>query len=383
LRFKKSHKPWNKGKVGVYSKKTLEKISKAKKGRKLSEEHKKRLSESHKGQTSWMKGKKHSQESRKNISEKIRQAYASGLKPWNKGKKGIYSEKTRKKMSLAQKGRVAWNKGKKGIYSEETRRKMSRGRKGRDPWNKGKKGIYSEETLREMSRSRKGRKASEETKKKQSIALKGLKRKPFSKEHLKKLSVAHTGKKASEETKKKMSIVGTGRKTSEETKKKMSITQKRKMRSIKLSQPKEWEEWKNKIREKRRHQVFPVKDTKPERDMQKLLKSVGIEFKKHKPILGQPDAFIQPNICIFTDGDYWHANPKPFISGVKKYPGFKPNEHIIGKKFAKDAWAYDKRITDTLKKDGYVVLRFWESELETDPEKCIQKIKKIIKQTTS
>ena len=108
---------------------------------------------------------------------------------------------------------------------------------------------------------------------------------------------------------------------------------------------------------------------------------VGIEFKKHMPILGQPDAFIQPNICIFTDGDFWHANPKPWLKhGIKKN-GFKPNDHIVGKKFAKDAWAYDKRITDTLKKDGYVVLRFWESELETEPEKCLQKIIKIIKES--
>jgi len=30
---------------------------------------------------------------------------------------------------------------------------------------------------------------------------------------------------------------------------------------------------------------------------------------------------------------------------------------------------------------GYVVLRFWHSELETNPDKCLQKILKLINKT--
>lgn len=32
--------------------------------------------------------------------------------------------------------------------------------------------------------------------------------------------------------------------------------------------------------------------------------------KKHNTIIGQPDIFIEPNWCIFVDGDYWHSIPK-------------------------------------------------------------------------
>ncbi len=60
----------------------------------------------------------------------------------------------RRKNSESQKGHLPWNKGKTGIYSEETLRKMSEVQ----PWNKGKIGIYSEETLRKMSESKKGKK---------------------------------------------------------------------------------------------------------------------------------------------------------------------------------------------------------------------------------
>lgn len=50
---------------------------------------------------------------------------------WNKGKKGIYSEETLKKMSKASKGRKAWNKGllgyragRKSPHTEETKMKI-------------------------------------------------------------------------------------------------------------------------------------------------------------------------------------------------------------------------------------------------------------------
>ena len=39
----------------------------------------------------------------------------------------------------------------------------------------------------------------------------------------------------------------------------------------------------------------------------------------------------------------------------------------------------DSKITKALIQQGNVVLTFWESELEENPEKCIQKIIKAIK----
>lgn len=50
----------------------------------------------------------------------------------------VLSIESRRKMSESLKSRDAWNKGKKGIYSEDTIRKMSESCKGRIPWNKGK-----------------------------------------------------------------------------------------------------------------------------------------------------------------------------------------------------------------------------------------------------
>ena len=59
--------------------------------------------------------------------------------------------------------------------SDETRTKMSEAKKGKTPWNKGKKNIYSEETKKKMGIKNKGKKLSEDTKKKISKVLKGRK----------------------------------------------------------------------------------------------------------------------------------------------------------------------------------------------------------------
>lgn len=70
-------------------------------------------------QTCWCKGKKHSEETKKKISEA------------KKGKKlGPHSEEQKRKMSEAHKGKV---------FSEEHKRKLSEAHKGKPAPNKGKK----------------------------------------------------------------------------------------------------------------------------------------------------------------------------------------------------------------------------------------------------
>lgn len=129
------------------------------------------------------------------------------------------------------------------------------------------------------------------------------------------------------------------------------------------------------IRQARLHQVFPAKDAKTtEIPLQKLLKENNIKFEKHKPISGQPDIFIEPNICIFADGDYWHANPKFYKSD-------SPILSSRGKKPAYKIWEKDEKINQKLIQLDYQVLRLWEYDLQNNRKKCLQKIIKIIKES--
>lgn len=96
------------------SEETRLKLSDAKKGKKLSSEHKKKLSEIAKGNKNLL-GYQHLEEAKRKIAEA------------QKGK--IVSVETRKKLSIANKGKkfpegkTAYNKGKK--MSDETRKKIS------------------------------------------------------------------------------------------------------------------------------------------------------------------------------------------------------------------------------------------------------------------
>ena len=145
------------------------------------------------------------------------------------------SEETKKKMSESQKGKKHTEEAKKKMseagkgrkHTEETKRKLSEASKGNQN-TLGRK--LTEEHKRKMSESQKGKKLSEEHKRKISEALKGEKHPLYGKKHTeeakKKMSKAKVGIKRSEETKRKISKANKGIKHSEESKLKQSISRK-------------------------------------------------------------------------------------------------------------------------------------------------------------
>jgi G:T-mismatch repair DNA endonuclease (very short patch repair protein) len=282
---------------------------------------------------------------------------------------------------------------KKGVkFSEEHRKKLSESHKGKKPWHKGKTGVYSKQTLEKMSKAKKGRKLSQEHIEKVSNALKGKKRPPRSKEWQerltksikkshntpevkKKLSESHKGKKPWNKGKKtphevirKLSKSHMGNRQSDESKRKISIGGRKR-----YEDPKERE----RTRQIRLKMKIPQKDTVIEIIMQKLLREMEIPFVTNRIVgkITQADIFIEPNVCIFLDGNFYHANPAMYSAN-----------HVIWKKYknrpetrAKDIQNKDKKITKRLESIGYKVLRFWETDIHENPIKCIQNILKEIK----
>lgn len=122
-----------------------------------------------------------------------------------------------------------------------------------------------------------------------------------------------------------------------------------------------------KMRIARFSQKFPRRFTKIEINLSDALKNKNILFINHKNLFNitEVDIFIEPNICIYCDGDYWHANPKKY-----DYNKLDSNQkwHV----------ERDQRNNRILKEKGFIVLRFWESDINKDIDKCISTIVEVI-----
>jgi len=146
-----------------------------------------------KGCIPWNKGKSHTEETKKKISES------------NKGNKyclgRILSEESKKKMRISHKGtHMGENNPMYGKHhTSESRQKIRDTIKGKPSSFKGR--HHSEESRKKLSEANKGKHPSEETREKMSESRKG---KPFSEEHKIKIGLSNKGKCFSEEHKEKL-----------------------------------------------------------------------------------------------------------------------------------------------------------------------------------
>lgn len=114
------------------------------------------------------------------------------------------------------------------------------------------------------------------------------------------------------------------------------------------------------------------KNTEPELLLRKALWEKGFRYRiNYKNLPGKPDiVFPKRKIVIFCDGDFWHGhnwalrNYSSLKEELSTYSEFWKN------KIASNV-ARDKKVNKRLKHDGWIVLRFWESEIRSNLEDCV------------
>lgn len=100
----------------------------------------------------------------------------------------------------------------------------------------------------------------------------------------------------------------------------------------------------------------------------------GMEFESHAPELpGRPDiVFRQQRIVVFIDGDFWHG---------WRFPLWRHKLANLWQEKISATRERDKRNFSKLRRQGWKVIRLWEHQIETDPERCIDKILAAMKQS--
>lgn len=112
-------------------------------------------------------------------------------------------------------------------------------------------------------------------------------------------------------------------------------------------------------------------DTKAEILLRKALWRKGIRYRKNYKVLpGTPDiAITKYRIAVFVDGDFWHAK------GHEKNPGeqIATNKTFWVAKLKRNV-ERDKYINELLLEQGWLVLRFWESDVKKNLAKCVDEV---------
>jgi very-short-patch-repair endonuclease len=185
-------------------------------------------------------------------------------------------------------------------------------RAGKHPWNYGKRGVYAKETLDKMALAKLGGKHTEE--------------------HNLKIGESSKGRKHSDASKRKMAVSKIG---DLNPSKRSDVRAKLSLAASRADV----------IESKARK--MPYSNTKIELLMQAELTRRGIPFKSSHQLFEKynVDIFIEPNIVIECDGEYWHSLERMKLK--------------------------DKRRDGALKTLGFRIYRFWGKDIEASVKACV------------
>lgn len=103
-------------------------------------------------------------------------------------------------------------------------------------------------------------------------------------------------------------------------------------------------------------------NTKPELLLRSALHKMGLRFRLHyKGLLGRPDIVLPKHrAVVFVHGCFWHQH-RGCIEAVRP----KSNQDYWNRKLRANV-ERDRKNMISLRRGGWVVLRFWECEIERD-----------------
>jgi len=110
------------------------------------------------------------------------------------------------------------------------------------------------------------------------------------------------------------------------------------------------------------------KDTSIEIILRRALWKKGYRYRKNcKDVIGKPDlCFKGKKLAVFCDSEFWHGK---YLMEGKYIPN--TNRKFWIEKLEKNI-ERDKTVNTKLRENGWTVLRFWESDIRKNTEKCVE-----------
>lgn len=113
-------------------------------------------------------------------------------------------------------------------------------------------------------------------------------------------------------------------------------------------------------------------DTQPEVRLRKALWRLGLRYGLSSKLPGKPDLVIpKQKAALFVDGCFWHQCP---VHSVRP----RTNAAFWKKKLEANV-ARDRKVTLELRRLGWHVIRIWEHDVRTQPERTAARLIRMIR----
>lgn len=114
---------------------------------------------------------------------------------------------------------------------------------------------------------------------------------------------------------------------------------------------------------------------KTEARLRKSVHRLGLRYRKYpRNLPGRPDfVFPSARVAVFVDGDFWHGRIliERGLEALRERVRNRP--YWVSKLRARVA--RDRLVTRELERNGWLVLRFWESDVRDDIDSAVDQIR--------
>jgi DNA mismatch endonuclease, patch repair protein len=95
---------------------------------------------------------------------------------------------------------------------------------------------------------------------------------------------------------------------------------------------------------------------------------LGYRYRKHyRRLRGTPDiVFVKHRVAIFLDSDFWHG---------RNYQQLKPRMNAFWRAKIERNMERDRQVDRALRRVGWSVLRFGETQIKARPQSVVRKVK--------